>query len=142
MNPNQLDTAGKTRQQARLFAAIKKMEDFDTLYIPSPHDGVIAVGSVFRSGPNRYQAFTGIGDTGAWLGEFSSATNALAYTRKDLKAVIQVQEATVKAHGAASCPKLGEYWDDLCAVLNEMRLRGAGGKHRCSCGALCAGAAS
>ncbi len=81
MNPNHLDTAGRMRQAARLFAALKKMADFDTLYVPSPEDGVIAVGSIFRSGPNRYQAFTGVGEEGAWLGEFSSATTALAYVQ-------------------------------------------------------------
>jgi hypothetical protein len=76
-NPDHLDTAGKMRQATRLHASVLQMRDLDTVYIPSPHDGVIVVGSVFRS-RGKYQAFTGIGDRGKWLGEFSSPTNALA----------------------------------------------------------------
>jgi hypothetical protein len=78
-NPVHLDSPGKMRQAARLFAALKGLADFDTYYVPSPHDGVICVGSIFRSGAQRYQAFTGVGETGKWVGEFSSATNALAF---------------------------------------------------------------
>ncbi len=47
----------------------------------------------------------------------------LTYARKDLNEVIAVQEATVREHGALACPKLGQYWDELSAVLGEVRRR-------------------
>jgi hypothetical protein len=77
---DQLSSAGKMRQAARLHAAVKGMRDLDTVYVPSPHDGVIVVGSVFRS-RGVYQAFTGVEERGRWLGEFSSPTAALAYVQ-------------------------------------------------------------
>ena len=46
----------------------------------------------------------------------------LHYTRLDLWAVIQVQEKTVREF-PGSCPKLGQYWDDLHAVLGEIKRR-------------------
>lgn len=47
---------------------------------------------------------------------------ALHYTRLDLGAVIKIQEQTERA-APGSCPKLGRYWDDLHAVLGEIRRR-------------------
>jgi hypothetical protein len=51
------------------------------------------------------------------------SAEALEYTRKDLDAVIGVQEETVR-HGGR-CDKLGTYYDDRFAVLDEMRHRAA-----------------
>jgi hypothetical protein len=47
---------------------------------------------------------------------------ALAYARKDLNEVIAVQEKTEREF-PGSCKKLGRYWDDLHAVLGEIRRR-------------------
>jgi hypothetical protein len=46
----------------------------------------------------------------------------LHYARLDLNAVIAVQEKTEREF-PGSCPKLGQYWDDLHAVLAEIRRR-------------------
>ena len=48
----------------------------------------------------------------------------LAFARKDLNEVIAIQEAGVKV--GMHCPKLGTYWDDLHAVLAEIRRRQKG----------------
>lgn len=52
----------------------------------------------------------------------SAMTDAeLNYARKDLNEVIRVQEAGIRK--GMHCPKLGSYWDDLHAVLAEVRAR-------------------
>lgn len=45
----------------------------------------------------------------------------LNWNRKDLNEVIAVQEAGLRQ--GVHCPKLGAYWDDLHAVLAEVRIR-------------------
>lgn len=60
----------------------------------------------------------------------------LIWTRDDLREVIALQEATVRQDGTGACPKLGEYHDDLAAVLTELRRRERSMEHRCECGRL------
>jgi hypothetical protein len=50
-------------------------------------------------------------------------TDSLTYTRLDLLEVIAIQERTVREFGDTACPKLGQYWDELCAVSEEVRRR-------------------
>lgn len=49
-------------------------------------------------------------------------TAALHYTRLDLGKVIKVQEATERSF-PGSCPKLCQYWDELHAVIGEIKRR-------------------
>lgn len=49
--------------------------------------------------------------------------NTLHYARLDLKKVIDVQEKTGREHGYHIVPKLGQYWDELHAVLGEIKSR-------------------
>ncbi len=63
--------------------------------------------------------------------------SGLIWTRDDLKAVIAIQEETVRQHGPGACPKLNEYWDDLHATLGEIKARASGQGHRCHCGHIC-----
>ena len=46
----------------------------------------------------------------------------LAYARRDLREVIEIQEKANR-ESPGSCPKLGAYWDELCAVGDEIRRR-------------------
>ena len=47
----------------------------------------------------------------------------LLFARKDLSEVIAAQEATERKH-PGSCPKLGQYNDELFAVAAELKRRG------------------
>jgi hypothetical protein len=47
---------------------------------------------------------------------------ALHYTRLDLGKVVAVQEKTEREF-PGSCPKLGQYWDELHAVCGEIKRR-------------------
>ncbi len=49
---------------------------------------------------------------------------ALAFAAKDLLEVISVQEKTEREF-PGSCAKLGQYWDELYAVLGEIKDRKA-----------------
>ncbi len=50
---------------------------------------------------------------------------ALHYARLDLNKVIQVQEKTGREYGYHLVPKLGAYWDELSAVVGEIKRRQA-----------------
>jgi hypothetical protein len=47
---------------------------------------------------------------------------ALRYTRLDLHETIKIQEKSEREF-PGSCAKLGQYWDDLHAVLGEIKRR-------------------
>jgi len=50
---------------------------------------------------------------------------SLHYARKDLNEVIQIQEKGGRAEGYHLFPKLGQYWDELSAVVGEIKRRQA-----------------
>ena len=50
------------------------------------------------------------------------AREALDYTIRDLRAVIEIQERTVRL-GEMRCPKLGQYHDELAVCHEELRRR-------------------